>query len=261
MSFVKGAMVILSIFLYMIFCLLIYPLMFFWPVKRLKLTSRCTMALSTAIRRIIGIKIQIKGNLSYFKENGNFIASNHVSYLDGIILSSLFPVLFVTRLQVRSWPVFGWMSRLGGTIFVDRQKKTSSAGSITRISGILKKKINVLFFPECTSTNGSLILPFRSGCFQAPLNSGSDVVCATIQYLTINSQPVTVLNRDKVFWYAQVPFGLHLLQLLRQKEIVARVTIHPKIYCGDMDSALPSSRKILSRVSMKEVQSVFCPVT
>jgi 1-acyl-sn-glycerol-3-phosphate acyltransferase len=261
MHILKGTLLLLAVFAYIFFGLLIHLfIIFLKPSFRHRLISNCSRLLAITIKNILGIKLRLEGELSYSKENGNFIVANHQGYLDGIILSSLFPVIFVTKLQVKSWPVFGWMSQVGSTIFIDRKRKLGAMDFVAKISDMLKEKINVLFFPEGTSTDGSRILPFQQGYFQAPINSGSTVIPVTIQYTKINSQDISAINRDKVFWYGQVKFAEHLFEVLRQKEIEVRIIIHPKIETSAYDFTQASSRKELSEAALQAIAGDFTPI-
>jgi 1-acyl-sn-glycerol-3-phosphate acyltransferase len=204
----------------------------------------------------VGIKIRVDGVLTYTKERGNFIISNHLGYLDGVILGSIFPIVFVSKLQVKSWPVFGWMARVGGTIFIDRQRKLEAPKFIENISKILKNKVNVLLFPEGTSTDGTKILPFQSVFFEAPLRINVSIIPITIQYTKINSERITLQNKDSVFWYGQVKFIKHLHGVAALKNIGVKVTIHPKLESNAQDSKIPP-RKQISEESRRIILNSF----
>lgn len=258
MVILKGASFFLLIFIYLALGLLLHAsLIFIQPGQRYRLVSNCTKILSICIRKILGIKLTVEGRVLYLKERGNFIISNHQSYLDGIILGSLFPIVFVSKLQVKSWPIFGWMSQVGGTIFIDRERKLKSADSIEEITNMLKRKINILLFPEGTSTDGSKILPFQSVFFQAPLNSGSSIIPITIQYIKIDSEKLSLFNRDRVCWYGQIKFIEHVLLVLGLRSIEVKVIIHPKIKVNSFISGQLDFRKQLSELLRQVILNDF----
>lgn len=222
---------------------------------RLKLISRWTRLTCIFLRKTLNVKLNIIGSIP--RSNGLFIVSNHLTYLDGVILGSLFPAVFVSKLQVKSWPIFGWMARLGGTVFVDRKRKLKSVDSIREIADLLKNDINILLFPEGTSTNGSQILPFQSIFFQSPLICSAAVLPVTIEYTGIESADLNSSNRDRVFWYGQVNFQKHVSGLLKLKNIEAKVTIHPKI---DTSSPGLDPRKNLSEAARQTILKDFSPI-
>ena len=79
--------------------------------------------------RILNIKITVEGDAGQLERGGYVIISNHFGYLDGIVLGSLFPVIFVSKQEVKSWPVVGQWTTLCGTVFINRQRKgLDSAG-------------------------------------------------------------------------------------------------------------------------------------
>src|ERR687891_1052253 len=79
---------------------------------RWKIVSRLTRSLARFWRTILNIKVIVEGNERQLERGGYVIISNHVSYVDGIVLGSLFPVVFVTKKEVRSWPIIGPWNRL-----------------------------------------------------------------------------------------------------------------------------------------------------
>ena len=197
--------------------------------RRLRAISQWTRIINKFFKVIFRLKIVIEGERDRFNESGNFIVSNHLSYLDGVILGSLFAVVYVSKSQVKSWPVFGWMTQVGGTIFIDREKKHKTPEYIRQAARALKNKVNLLVFPEGTSTSGNRLLPFQTVHFESPLITSSPILPVTVRYTRIDGQEVTALNRDKVCWYGQVKMFRHLNRLLDSRSIEAKVTLHPKV--------------------------------
>jgi 1-acyl-sn-glycerol-3-phosphate acyltransferase len=246
----KKSALICGIFIYIVTGIIINTIFSICPFIRFRIISHWTRMFNRFLRFILRIKIVIEGDSSVLNENGNFIISNHVSYLDGVILGSLFAVVFVSKSQVRNWPLFGWMTEVGGTIFVDRQRKNKSVDYIHQTTRMLKRKVNVLVFPEGTSTDGEKLLPFQSIHFQSPLNSKSQILPIAIKYKKINAEEISRDNRDKVCWYGQIKFHKHLLKVLQLNNIQVEVVIYPKIYLTDSQDG-NHSRKSLSELSYK----------
>jgi 1-acyl-sn-glycerol-3-phosphate acyltransferase len=171
----------------------------------------------------------VDGAENDFATGGHYIVCNHLGYVDGIVLGSLFPVVFVTKLEVKQWPVIGPLLTLLGTIFVDRQNKNGISTMVDMISAALTRGTNVLIFPEGTSTNGERLHPFQSSFFAAPLMARAAVVPLTLTYKSIDRQPVTPANRDRIYWYGEMSFAPHVWELLGTRRIEVTVKIHPKI--------------------------------
>lgn len=216
-----------------------------------RMISRWTRTFSRFLRLLLNIRVTVEGDRLCLNEHGNFIVSNHLGYLDGVILGSLFAVAYTSKSQVRNWPLFGWMTEIAGTIFIDRQRKDKSIDYIDKTSWALERKINVLVFPEGTSTDGDRLLPFQSVHFQAPLNAKSPILPVTITYTKINQEEVAPRNRDRVCWYGQLKFYEHICKILELNSIEAKIIIHPKIDTANLLRDSSQSRKDLSEILHK----------
>src|SRR5262245_21531288 len=135
---------------------------------RLRLVAGCVRLWARACLRILGLKVNVRGGghtgLSPHGELHStrlLLVSNHQSYLDVVIIASVFPALFVAKTEVSRWPLLGWLSRLGGTIFVKREDARSGVGAAYRVSRSLRDGVNVQVFPEATTGDGSSVLPFN----------------------------------------------------------------------------------------------------
>jgi len=184
------------------------------------------------MRRILNIKITVAGDAEQLGRGGYVIISNHFGYLDGIVLGSLFPVIFVSKQEVKSWPLVGQWTTLCGTIFINRQKKGLIPLAVNEMSRKLKQQANILLFPEGAATNGERILPFQTAPLAAPLRSRAIIVPVTLAYQSVNEQPLSAANRDLVYCYDDMPDAPHFWKLLGLRRIEARVTIRSKIDCS-----------------------------
>lgn len=196
---------------------------------RWKRISRITRRFARLLNALLGIQVRVEGEVDNLASQGAYVAANHVSYIDGFVLSSLFPVVFVSKKEVRGWPIVGQWMALCGTIFIDRQRKDKIPLLVEEIAAKLREGENVLIFPEGTSTNGEEMLPFQSAPFAAPLRTHSPIVPITLSYKTIDHQPVTSANRDRVYWYGDMEFFGHFWNLLALKCLEVSVQIHPAI--------------------------------
>ena len=199
--------------------------------NRWKIISRLNRNYTLLLRLILNIKVSVTGDEGQLERGGYVIIANHVSYVDGIVLGSIFPIIFVSKREVKSWPIIGQWNVLCGTIFINRQRKIQVASLIRQMTRKLQQEANLLLFPEGTSTNGEGILPFQTVPLAAPLRNRSIIVPVTVTYKTIDDQPVTTANRDSVYWYGDMEFVTHFWNLLALRGIEVLVTIQPKIEC------------------------------
>ncbi|MBM4264393.1 MAG: 1-acyl-sn-glycerol-3-phosphate acyltransferase [Deltaproteobacteria bacterium] len=199
--------------------------------NRWKIISRITRSYTLLLRAILNIKVTLVGDEGNLERGGYVIIANHMSYVDGIVLGSLFPIVFVSKKEVRSWPIVGQWNILSGTIFIDRQHRAKVGALVTEMKNKLQQEANILLFPEGTSTNGERVLPFQTVPLAAPLRNRSVIVPVTLAYKSIEDQPVNKSNRDLIYWYGDMDFMTHFWKLLALRSVEVLVPVQPKIEC------------------------------
>jgi 1-acyl-sn-glycerol-3-phosphate acyltransferase len=113
-----------------------------------------------AICALFGVRARVHGTRS--DEHPLLIVSNHVSWLDIAVISSLAPVVFVAKHEVARWPFFGLLAKLQRSVFVDRKQRSKTPEVNAEIARRLTDGDPVLLFGEGTSSDGNHVLPFRS---------------------------------------------------------------------------------------------------
>ena len=229
--------------------------------NRWKILSRLNRNYTLLLRLILNIKVTIAGDEGQLERGGYVVIANHVSYVDGIVLGSIFPIVFVSKREVKKWPIVGQWNVLCGTIFINRQRKNEVGTMVREMTRKLRQEANVLLFPEGTSTNGEKMLAFQTVPLAAPLRSRSIIVPVTLAYTTIDEQPVTAANRDFVYWYGDMDFVTHFWNLLGRRGVEVLVTLQPKIECfryadnsaGRKKLAEDCYNRVLGRVRGKDV--------
>ncbi|MBM2806846.1 MAG: 1-acyl-sn-glycerol-3-phosphate acyltransferase, partial [Deltaproteobacteria bacterium] len=199
--------------------------------NRWKIISRLNRNFTLLMRVILNIKVTVEGDEGQLERGGYVIIANHMSYVDGIVLGSIFPIVFVSKKEVRRWPIVGLWNILCGTIFIDRQHKGQVGLLVQEMARKLLHEANILLFPEGTSTNGERMLPFQTVPLAAPLRSRSVIVPTTVAYKSIDDAPVSPANRDLIYWYGDMDFMSHFWKLLALRSIDVLVTIQPKVEC------------------------------
>ena len=94
------------------------------------------------------------------------LISNHLGYLDILVLSAITPAVFVSKREVKFWPVFGQFAQMAGTLFVNRERRTQVGHVNDEIQNALDDGALVVLFPEGKSSNGADVLPFKSALLE-----------------------------------------------------------------------------------------------
>jgi lyso-ornithine lipid O-acyltransferase len=212
--------------------------------NRWKIISRLIRSFTLLLRTILNIKVTVQGDEGQLERGGYVIISNHFGYLDGIVLGSLFPVVFVSKKEVKSWPMIGQWTTLCGTVFINRQRKGLIPLAVKEISEKLKQQANILLFPEGAATNGERVLPFQTAPLAAPLRSRAIIVPITLAYQSVEGQPVSAANRDLIYCYDDMPDVPHFWKLLALRKVEVKVTIQPRVDCSRYEDNSAGRKKL-----------------
>ena len=181
----------------------------------------------------------------------NLFVSNHISYLDIPILGSQFPLKFVAKSEVKNWPIFGFLSKLAGTVFIKRARSESLLQKY-KIFKLLSEREKILIFPEATTSDGNRVLSFKSNVFSAVENQNFFIQPLVIIYSEINGIPINRWLRPIVAWYGDMILTPHLLILKNLKSIQAKI-----IYLEPVNSKDFTNRKDLSKYIEQKIHRAY----
>jgi lyso-ornithine lipid O-acyltransferase len=150
------------------------------------------------------------------------LVCNHLTYLDVLVLVGLTPAVFVSKSEVKNWPVFGWFARLSGTLFVDRRRRSDVTRMNTEIERTLAGGNVLVLFPEGTSWNSREILPFKSPLLEPIVGAKHPLSVGRITYTVADGS----VEQDVCYW-GDMTFLKHFLNLMTKRQIHARVTFAP----------------------------------
>jgi lyso-ornithine lipid O-acyltransferase len=196
---------------------------------RMRLMAGSVRLWARACLRILGLNINLHRLSDVLHSNRRLLVSNHQSYLDIVIIASVFPTLFVAKTEVSRWPLFGWLSKLGGTVFVDREDPRSGVRCAYRVSRALRDGVNVQVFPEATTGDGSSVLPFNGLFFASAVRSRTPVLPLTIKFQSVNGMPADREALDTVCWYGEMNFARHFWNLLNIESAEVSLMINEPI--------------------------------
>ena len=146
------------------------------------------------------------------------LVSNHLSYLDILVLAELLPAVFVSKSEVKNWPVFGWLGRLAGTLFIERARRSDVGRMGAEIRAVLAGGHVVVLFPEGTSWNGRELLPFKSSLLEPIVGSPHPLSVSAIDYTLADGS----VENDVCYW-GDMTFFPHLVRLMSRKQVRVQV--------------------------------------
>jgi 1-acyl-sn-glycerol-3-phosphate acyltransferase len=180
--------------------------------------------------RLLGVRLEVIGETP--QSGPLLIVSNHVSWLDILVLSAVAPVSFVAKREVNGWPFFGSLARLQRTVFVDRTRRHAVGQSHDEMQNRLRAGDMLVLFPEGTSSDGRRVLPFKTSFFGAAGLPGVLVQPVTLAYRGHMNLPMNRRLMPSYAWYGDTDLVPHLISAVKSGPIEVTVICHPPLALG-----------------------------
>ena len=199
---------------------------------------------SGKLLRVVGLSIQVEGDPP--PAGGAVVAANHVSWLDVFALQAVHPIRFVSKSEVRDWPLAGWIAERAGTLFIRRGFRREAARTNEHVHAALAQGDCVGVFPEGTTTDGDTLLKFHASLFEPAVADGVRVHPCAIRYQHADGS----LCRA-VAYVGDLSFMQSLGLTIRQRGVVVRLR-----FAAPVDTA-GSSRREVSTAARAQVASLL----
>lgn len=197
--------------------------------------------------RVCGMRLTLNG----MPPKGRFfLVSNHVSYLDIIVLGQFIKAAFIAKSELRDWPVLGRVFATADTIFINRSRKKDILRVMEDVDDRLNQGLGILLFPEGTSGKGDCLMRFKPSVLQVAAENREQVYFATLSYKTPEGSPPA---SNSVCWWGDEGFLTHALRLTRLPHFEATVTF------GD-EPFIEEDRKVLSGRLREAMEEHFIPM-
>jgi 1-acyl-sn-glycerol-3-phosphate acyltransferase len=194
--------------------------------------QRKDQAISRWSEKLLRImRVRLEADSPPIFPHGALLVANHISWLDIFVIHAVRRVNFVSKHEVRDWPVVGWLAHRAGTLFIQRAKKTDTLRINDEMHALLQHGAWVAVFPEGTSTDGRKLLRFRSSLFQPAITENLPVIPVALRYLTTAGD----LN-DAAAYADDLSFGASLWNIAGEKDIVVRLQFCAPIHGQDRRS-------------------------
>jgi 1-acyl-sn-glycerol-3-phosphate acyltransferase len=185
------------------------------------------------LRALLRIKVRVAGEPVHGR--AVLYISNHVSWVDIVVIGSLSPVAFVAKSDVRKWPLVGITAEIQRTVFVDRTRRHQTSDAIGEIVKRLASGTSVVLFAEGTSSDGNRVLPFRSALVGAikhataqggGIGGASNVLIQpmSICYTGLHGITMGRQHRPLVAWYGDLDFIPHIRAFIERGAVDAVVS-------------------------------------
>lgn len=155
-------------------CAFVFP--FLTPTRRVaRVGPWCA-----AMLRLLGIRLVVHGEMHAAPV---MVVANHVSWIDILAINAVRTARFVSKADIRRWPVIGWLTACGGTLFIERERKRDAMRVVHQVAQALQEGDVIAVFPEGTTSDGHGVLPFHANLLQAAITTGTPVQPVALRYV------------------------------------------------------------------------------
>ena len=178
--------------------------------------------------RIAGIKVRTHGPLP---ERGTLVISNHVSWLDIVLIGSVMPVTFVAKADIAQWPLFGVLAKVARTIFIERERRSDAMKQRNAMQRRLAEGERVVLFPEGSTSDGTIVQPFKSALLSAAetkiRGKAVRVQPMTLAFSEVSGIAMGRRMRVEYAWIGHLNLVPHMLKVLCGDPLTVDLIFYP----------------------------------
>ncbi len=176
---------------------------------------------SRKLLHIFGLQLEIGGDALI--ERGLLVA-NHVSWVDIFVINALTPAAFVSKADVRQWPLIGWLAAVNETVFLRRGSRGHARIINDEIARCMQAGRHVALFPEGTTTDGSHVLHFHAALLQPAILTGHPIQPVALRYRTPDGAFTRAAAYD-----GDLSLGECIASIMATERIIVHADIAPAI--------------------------------
>lgn len=180
---------------------------------------------------------------------GTLVVANHVSWLDIVVLQSLYPMRMLAKKEMLAWPLLGVSAARAGTLAIDRDRLRALPEAVQRIAEALRAGSVVGAFPEGTTWCGLASGRHRPAVYQAALDAGARVQPVALRFRTGNGDTTTAAA-----FVGEATLLESVAAVARLRHLVIEVVVLPAF---DADGV--RDRRELARLTEAAITAVIRP--
>ncbi len=197
----------------------ILTVLLFFPLRSAQGRRGLRKAWSHRLLALLGVHLRVDGAPV---APGSLLVANHISWLDIFTIHALAPSAFVSKAEVRAWPLAGWLAGHNETVFLRRGSRGHAKTVNGEIASILETGGHVAVFPEGTTTDGSQVLHFHGALLQPALDAAHPVQPLALSYHDATGQRTTATA-----YVGETSFGECLAAILAERRLEVRIQVLP----------------------------------
>ncbi|MCG1040034.1 MULTISPECIES: lysophospholipid acyltransferase family protein [Burkholderiaceae] len=187
---------------------------------------------------------------------GTMVVGNHVSWIDIYVINAWRPTPFVSKAEVRNWPVIGWLAAKLDTAFVRRDKRSDAKRIMHELAQRLQGGRSICVFPEGTTSDGVEVLPFHANLFQAAVSAGAPVQPIGLMYEDAHGCQSTAPA-----YVGDITLGQSLDALLRDGPLTVHLYVGAALKATERRTAAHDAQHVVGEALREMQRHVQPPLT
>lgn len=150
-----------------------------WDAQDRAKRERRTRDWSMRLLNLLGLQVACQG-LPH--AGAKLVVSNHISWLDIIVINSVMPSRFVSKAEVGQWPLIGRLVTAAGTLYLVRERRRDAMRVLGLMAQALRDGQTVAVFPEGTTGAGHEIMHFHANLVQSAIDAPAPIQPVVLSY-------------------------------------------------------------------------------
>jgi 1-acyl-sn-glycerol-3-phosphate acyltransferase len=139
---------------------------------------------------VLGVRLELRGRPPV--HGPVLLVANHISWLDILVMHAARHCRFVSKADVRGWPLIGTLASAAGTLYIERQSRRDAMRVVHQMAESLRQGDVVAVFPEGTTSEGLALLPFHANLIQAAISTDGPVQPVGLSFLDTRTRAATL---------------------------------------------------------------------
>jgi len=197
---------------------------FVFPMVALQRRRELIKRWSVKLLRIMNIESRVRGMPPSAWAGNVLVVANHISWLDIFVLNTIEPGRFIAKYELAAWPLVGHLIAGCGTLFLDRSSRRDAHRINEQARAVLAAGDTIAIFPEGTTTDGTMLLPFHGSLLQPVVDALGNVQPVAIRYANLDGT-----FNDTPAYVGDTTFMASFWRVLGERRLVVEVTLPPAI--------------------------------
>ena len=120
------------------------------------------------------------------------LVSNHISWLDILVIHAARYCRFVSKSDIRDWPIVGPLATGSGTLYIERTSRKDALRMVHDMADAMRAGDVVAVFPEGTTSDGQSLLPFHANLIQSAIAADAPVQPMSLKFVDARTGELTL---------------------------------------------------------------------